>query len=141
MGPTDKDIPIFLLIFREETRAAVAEVLAEHFYTPVIMLDPDGLVQELKGRERATVFVDCEAVLRFGIGLYSRLKVASPGCRLVLFCHKEHPGHRDLIREAMEIGVYACLQWPVEDWEVLTIVRHISTPRPGRRRLPRRKHS
>lgn len=140
VGPTDKDIPLFLLIFREETRQAVAEILAEHFYSPVILLDPDEVVQELKGRERATVFVDCEAILRYGVGLYSRLKVASPGCRLVLFCHKEHPGHRDLIREAMEIGVYACLLAPVEDWEVLTILRHVSAPRPGRR-LPRRKHS
>lgn len=141
MVPTDKDIPLFLLIYREETRRAVTEILTEHFYSPVILRDPDEAVEELRGRERATVFVDCEVVLRFGVGLYSRLKVASPGCRLVLFCHKEHQGHREIIREAMEIGVYACLLAPVEDWEVLAIVRHLSTPRPGRRRLPRRKHS
>ncbi len=139
VGPTDKDIPLFLLILREETRRAVVEILAEHFYSPLIMSDPDEVVQELKGRERATVFIDCEAILHYGVGLYSRLKVASPGCRLVLFCHKEHR-HRDLIREAMEIGVYACLLAPVEDWEVLTILRHLTAPRPGRR-LPRRKHS
>lgn len=140
VGP-DKETPLFFLIFREHTRKVLTELLSEHLYHPVVLMDPDDLVAALKGLERATVFLDCEAILRYGPGLYSRIKVASPGSRIILLCHKEHQEHREIIRQAMEIGVYACLLAPVEDWEVLAMVRHAPSPRPTRRRVTRRKTS
>jgi hypothetical protein len=65
--------------------------------------------------------------------------VACPWSRIVLLCHKDHKNHREIIRQAMEIGVYACLIAPFEGWEVLTMVRHPQARRPSRRRPPRKK--
>ncbi len=141
MVPKAKDIALLLLVTREETRTYLATLLSDHHYSPVFLSDPDELVQALKGLPKATVFLDCEAIPRYGAGIYSRIKVACPWCRIVLLCHKEHKTHREIIREAMEIGVYACLIAPFEGWEVLAMVRHAESRRPPRKRLPRKKPS
>ncbi|MEJ2673164.1 MAG: hypothetical protein P8168_13385, partial [Deltaproteobacteria bacterium] len=43
---------------------------------------------------------------------------------VVLFCDKTLETHRKIIKEAMEIGIYACLLPPYEDWEILTMVSY-----------------
>jgi hypothetical protein len=58
------------------------------------------------------------------VGIYAKIKVASRYCRAILICDKSHKAHREIIREAMEIGIYACLLAPYEDWEVLAMVRY-----------------
>lgn len=141
MALTTKDVPLLLLVSREETRAYLAGLLTDQKYAPVVISDPDELVQALKGLTNATVFLDCEAISRFGAGLYSRLKVVCPWCRLILLCHKDHKTHREIIRQAMEIGAYACLIAPFESWEVLAMVRHAQARKLPRKRPPRKKNT
>ena len=50
----------------------------------------------------------------------------------MLLCDKGHQEHRDLIKEAMDLGIYACLLAPVADWEVLAMVRRGQPLRAGR---------
>lgn len=122
--PDNKDFGLFLLVGNEKIRNYLLNLLQEHKYMPVVISDPDGLVQELKGYQYATVFLDCEAVPLYGPHIFSRLKVACQNCRMVFICDKSHRKHRDIIKEAMEIGAYACLLAPFEGWEVLAMVRH-----------------
>lgn len=139
MSPSDQEVPLLLLVAREQTREYLVHFLKENNYAPLVKTDPMELVQALKGQRQATVFVDCEAVPLYGAGIYSRIKVACPLCRVVLLCDKNHAGHRDIIQQAMGIGVYACLLAPFEGWEILTMVRHTGGRKTaGRRRLPRK---
>ena len=70
------------------------------------------------------MFVDGEAVAIYGPSICSKFKVACEYCRVVLLCDKSLEAHRRIIKEAMEIGIYACLLPPYEDWEVLTMVSY-----------------
>jgi DNA-binding response OmpR family regulator len=135
----DKDFALLLLVGNDKTRDYLVNLLREHHYAPVIMSDPGELVQNLKGQQYATVFLDCEAVPLYGPGIYSRIKVACQNCRVVLLCDKAHKSHRDIIKEAMEIGVYACLLAPFEGWEVLTMVRHSQARKPAKKRPAKKK--
>ncbi len=137
--PADKDYALFLLIGNDKTRNYLLNLLQEHNYAPVAMSDPDELVQALKGYQYATVFLDCEAVPLYGPGIYSRLKVACPYCRVVLLCDKSHKKHRDIIKEAMEIGAYACLLAPFEGWEVLAMAKHSQPKKPVKKRTPKKR--
>ncbi len=40
----------------------------------------------------------------------------------IMLCDQDH---RDLIKEAVEHEVYACILAPYEEWEVLTMIRNI----------------
>jgi len=71
---------------------------------------------------RAIVFVDHEVVNNYGARIYSRINVACSGCDVLFLCDQ---AHRDLIKEAMELSVYACILAPFEEWEVLTMIRNI----------------
>ncbi len=139
MAPADKDSALLLLIGNDKTREYLVNLLRDHHHTPLIMTGPGELLQNLKSRQSTTVFLDCEAVLLYGPGIYSRIKVACQHCRVVLLCDKAHKSHRDIIKEAMEIGVYACLLAPFEGWEVLTMVRHSQAKKPARKRPARKK--
>jgi DNA-binding NtrC family response regulator len=139
MVPADKEFALLLLIGNDNTRKYLVNLLREHQHVPVVTSDPGELVQNLKGHQYATVFLDCEAVPRYGPGIYSRIKVACQNCRVVLLCDKAHKSHRDIIKEAMEIGVYACLLAPFEGWEVLTMVRHSQARKPPKKRPARKK--
>jgi hypothetical protein len=47
-----------------------------------------------------------------------------------------------LIKEAMELGVYACILSPFEEWEVLTMIRNVLTVKKKRRpKKPRQNHA
>ena len=70
----------------------------------------------------AIVFVDHEVVNSYGAKIYSRINVACSGCDVILLCDQ---AHRDLIKEAMELSVYACILAPFKEWEVLTMIRNI----------------
>jgi hypothetical protein len=65
------------------------------------------------------------------------MKVACPGIRIVLLCDKSHHEHRDIVKEAMDLGIYACLLAPFAEWEVLAMVRHSQVARPPGRRQAR----
>ena len=66
--------------------------------------------------------IDYEVVKSYGARIYSRINVACLGCNVILLCDQDH---RDLIKEAVEHGVYACILAPYEEWEVLTMIRNI----------------
>jgi DNA-binding response OmpR family regulator len=139
MPPVGKEIGLFILVGNDETRDFLVTLLREHNYSPTVAADPGEMVQALKECQHATVFLDCEEVELYGPGIYSKIKVACQSSRIVLLCDKSHKNHRDIIKEAMEIGIYACLLAPLEGWEVLTMVRHGQSKKPIKKRLPKKK--
>ena len=43
---------------------------------------------------------------------------------MILLCDKSRETNRQILQEVMQMGVYACLIPPYEDWEVLTMVSY-----------------
>ena len=119
-----KSDPLLLLVLQEPIRSRLFELLRGNGYFPQVAADLGTVLQALKGEDWAPVIVDCEAVTRYGVGIYAKIKVACRYCRVILICDRTHKTHREIIREAMEIGIYACLLAPYEDWEVLAMVRY-----------------
>lgn len=81
----------------------------------------------LKEKQFAIVLIDCGAVTNYGTGILSKVKVACDLCRIIIFCDQAHLRdklHRELIKEVMNIGVYACIMAPYKDWEVLCLVSY-----------------
>jgi len=136
MTPSVSDAP-FLLVADSQPREFLVNFLEAQGYTPLVLGHPGEMVKTLKRRQQATVFVDCLTVCTYGPGLYAKIKVACPGSRIVLLCDKSHHEHRDLVKEAMELGIYACLLAPFAEWEILAMVRHSQGTRPAARRPPR----
>ena len=136
MTPSVSD-PLFLLVADSQPREFLVNFLEAQGYTPLVLGHPGEMVKTLKRKQQATVFVDCLTVGTYGPGLYAKIKVACPGCRIVLLCDKSHHEHRDLVKEAMELGIYACLLAPFAEWEILAMVRHSQGTRSAGRRPPR----
>jgi DNA-binding NtrC family response regulator len=125
---------LFLLVADSQPREFLVNFLEAQGYAPRVLEHPGEMVKTLKRTQQATVFVDCLIVGTYGPGLYAKIKVACPGCRIVLLCDKSHREHRDLVKEAMDLGIYACLLAPFAEWEILAMVRQSQVSRhPGRR--------
>ena len=125
-----KHLPILLMVSNDRTRDYLLDLLKENEFYHIMMRNPSELLQALREQNIAIVFVDCEAVTGYGAGIYAKVKVACPSSRVILFgdrAHLRNKSHRDLIKEAMDMGVYACILAPYEEWEVLSMVRHIFT--------------
>jgi DNA-binding NtrC family response regulator len=124
----NQHIPILLMILHEPTLDHLLTLLKDNNYYPIVIPDPTALPQALKAQPFAVVFIDCEAVISYGGGIYAKIKVSCPRARIILFgqrAHLQNKSHRDLVKEAMDLGVYACLLAPYKDWEVLSMVKHI----------------
>ena len=117
-----KQIPILVLIANEKIRSYVLGLCKKNNYHALIGADPEELIKRFKTRRSSIVMMDYEVVKSYGARIYSRINVACPGCNVILFCDQDH---RDLIKEAVEHGVYACILAPYEEWEVLTMIRNI----------------
>ena len=130
-------IALLLLVADSQSRDFLVHLLEAQEYSPRALGNPAEALQALKGQAQATVFVDCQTVSTYGPGLYAKMKVACPRCRVVLLCDKSHLEHRDIVKEAMDLGIYACLLAPFADWEVLAMVRHSQGARPPGRRQSR----
>lgn len=128
---------LVLMVADDQTRDFLVKFLDANKYAHHVVGHPGEILQTLKGLEQATVFIDCQTVSTYGPGLYAKIKVACPGCRLVLLCHKSHHEHRDLVKEAMDLGIYACLLAPFAEWEILALVRRSQAPKPPGRRQSR----
>ena len=137
MTPPLSSPALLLWVADKGSRDFLVDILTAQEYTPLVVGKPAEALQALKGHEQATVFVDCQIVSTYGPGLYAKLKVACPRCRVVLLCDKSHQEHRDIVKEAMDLGIYACLLAPFADWEVLAMVRHGQAARSTGRRPPR----
>lgn len=119
--------PILLLVGNGRTRDYLSSLLSENNYSPLLMTDPEELLRSLKGKEFAIILIDCSAVSSFGTRILSKIKVACRLCRIIIFCDKEHlcdKRHRELIKEILAIGVYACILAPYKEWEVLSMVSY-----------------
>jgi len=117
-----KQIPIILLIADEKIRNYIIGLHKSNSYKSLVVADPERLVQDIKKLGSAIIFMDYKAVSIYGTRIYSRINVSCPGCNTILLCDQDH---RDLIKEAMDLGAYACILSPYQEWEVLTIIRNI----------------
>lgn len=122
MNGYTKQIPILVLIANENIRSYVLGLCRRNNCHLLISADLEELIKRFKRRHSDIVMMDYEVVKSYGVRIYSRINVACPDCNVILFCDQEH---RDLIKEAVEHGVYACILAPYEEWEVLTMIRNI----------------
>jgi DNA-binding NtrC family response regulator len=117
-----KQIPILALIANKKIRSHVINLCKRNNLNSLIGADLEELVKMIKKMRSAIVIMDFEVVNTYGVRIYSRINVACPGCNAILLCDKDHRG---LIQQAVELGVYACILAPYEEWEVLTMIRNI----------------
>jgi DNA-binding NtrC family response regulator len=129
-----KQIPILVLIANEKIRSYILGLCKRNNFHPLIGADLEELINSFKTRHSSIVMLDYEVVKSYGARIYSRINVACPGCNAILLCDQDH---RDLIKEAVEHGVYACILAPYEEWEVLTMIRNIDAKKKlrGRKKL------
>ncbi len=123
-APIKDRAAIVILVVQESLRHGLTTLLRENGYLPQVAANPGKVMEILRKKQCATVFVDGEAVGIYSPGICSKFKVACPYCRVVLLCDKSLEPHRRIIKETMEIGIYACLLLPYENWEVLTMVSY-----------------
>lgn len=119
--------PILLLVANSQTRDYLSRLLAENRYFPLLMTNSGNLLHSLKEKQASIILIDCFAVTSYGARILSKIKVACPSGRIIIFCDKAHlcdKAHRELIKEVMDIGVYACILAPYRDWEVLSLVSY-----------------
>jgi DNA-binding NtrC family response regulator len=120
-----------MLISNQQTRHHLWNLLVENQFSPQLIADQKELLQALKRHEFATILIDCEAVTANGIGIISRIKVACSSSHVIIFCDKAHLAdnqHRELIKEILAVGVYACIMAPFKGWEVISLVGYYSHP-------------
>ncbi len=130
MSARESKIDALVLVANDGIRSYILELCEKNNYRSLITTDLEELVEETKRIQRAIVFIDYQLVNTYGTRLYSRINVACPECSVILLCDQ---AHRNLIKEAMELGVYACILSPFEEWEVLTIIRNILTVKKKKR--------
>jgi DNA-binding NtrC family response regulator len=135
--PLSSSTALLLLVADGQFREFLVNFLESQEYAPRLVANPAEALKTLKGEDQALVFVDCQTVSVQGPGLYAKMKVACPRCRIVLLCDKRHHEHRDIVKEAMDLGIYACLLAPFAEWEVLAMVRHSQVAKPPGRRQAR----
>jgi DNA-binding response OmpR family regulator len=122
--PPKEQPAVVLLVLQEPLRQSLAELLQENGFVPRLGSNPQEVIRLLRKKKCATVFVDCEALKIYGPATCAKFKVACQYCRIILLCDKTQETHRKIIRDAMEIGIYACLLPPYEDWEILSMVSY-----------------
>jgi DNA-binding NtrC family response regulator len=130
LSSPEKQTDVFLLVANDDIRHYIRELCEKNNYHPLITVDLEELATKTKRMHSAIVFVDYEVVNTYGARMYSRINVACPRCDVILLCDQ---AHRTFIKEAMELGVYASILAPYEEWEVLTIIRNILTGKKKRR--------
>lgn len=121
--------PILLLISDVQTRNHLRNLLEENHFSPLLVADHNELLRALKKKQFAVVLIDCGAVNTYGTGIISKIKVRCRHGRVIVFCDKAHlfdSQHRELIKEILKIGVYACIVAPYKEWEVISLVTNYS---------------
>ena len=112
------------------SREFLVKILTANDHVPRVVGSPGEALQALKGQGQATVFVGLPDGKHPWPRPLCQDKSSLAPCRVVLLCDKTHHEHRDLIKEAMDLGIYACLLAPVADWEVLAMMRRGQVPQP-----------
>jgi DNA-binding NtrC family response regulator len=111
-----------VLIANDKIKSYIIDLFKKNNFRPFTGADLEELVKKIKKRPSAVVVMDYEVVNSYGTRIYSRINVACPGCNVLLLCDQDQ---RDLIKEAVEHDVYACILPPYEEWEVLMMIRNI----------------
>jgi len=122
LNPHYENTVVLLLVANEEIRNYMLRLCSENQYDYYIASDPGKLVTVIKEMDSPILFVDYEAVNTYGARIYSRINATGTGCNVILLSDKDH---KNLIKEAMELGAYACILAPYPEWEVLTMIRNI----------------
>jgi DNA-binding NtrC family response regulator len=130
LSAQEKKPNIFILAANEDLRNHVLEVCEKNNYHPAVVADLEELVRKTKRPRNVIVLLDYEMVNTYGTRIYSRINVACPKCSVILLCDQ---ANRELIREAIELGAYASILAPYEEWELLTVIRSILTGKKKRR--------
>lgn len=136
MNVLPEQIPILLLTSNQEIHRHLRDLLDKNKYEAVSVSGLDELIDKLKPMKDVIVLLDAETISIYGLGIYSRIRSVSPGCRMILLCRQ---AHRDFIKEAMALGVYGCIVEPFAEWEVLTMLKHILSDIQPKKRRPARK--
>jgi DNA-binding NtrC family response regulator len=118
------------LVANDEVRNHIMELCDKNNYRSLINADLEELTERTKRMRSAIVLIDYEVVKTYGARIYSRINVACPKCSVILLCDQ---ANRELIKEAMELGAYASILEPYEEWEVLTMIRNILTGKKKKR--------
>jgi response regulator RpfG family c-di-GMP phosphodiesterase len=127
--PQNKSTPILLLISEPQLRNDLRSLLVENNYYPLLLSNQEELLRVLKANQFAIVLIDCKAVYLYDVRIISKIKVVCKHGRIIIFCNKAHlcdSQHRDLIKDILTIGVYACILAPFSDWEVLSMITYYS---------------
>jgi DNA-binding NtrC family response regulator len=130
LSSPERQADVFLLIASDHIRNYIQDLCEKNNYHFLITADLEELVKNSKGVQSAIVFIDYGVVNTYGARMYSRINVVCPGCDVILLCDQ---AHRKFIKEAMELGAYASILAPYEEWEVLTMIRNILTVKKKRR--------
>ena len=125
------------MVANDEVRNHIMELCEKNNYRSLINADLEELTERTKRRRSAIVLIDYEVVKTYGARIYSRINVACPKCSVILLCDQ---ANRELIKEAMELGAYASILAPYEEWEVLTMIRNILTGKKKKRPKKSRKN-
>jgi DNA-binding NtrC family response regulator len=136
LSAQEKKTNIFILAANDHIRNHVLEVCEKNNYYPAVATDLEELVRQTKRPWSVIVLLDHEMVNTYGARIYSRINVACPDCSVILLCDQ---ANRELIKEAMELGAYASILAPYEEWELLTMIRNILTGKKKRRPKRSRK--
>ncbi|MHC1730099.1 MAG: hypothetical protein AB9866_29560 [Syntrophobacteraceae bacterium] len=115
-----QDVLFSVLVLNEEVRKHILSLLSKNNHPSIGIANLEDLVSSLKGKDDAVIFVDSEAVMAYGAGMVSKLKMACRECRLILLCSQLH---RDLVKRVMELGAYGCIIEPYLEWEFSTMVK------------------
>jgi DNA-binding NtrC family response regulator len=133
MTPPVKPTPISLLVLNDNIRQHLLGILERNHFKAVVINSPGELTAGLKEPSPVT-FIDWEAEMQFGPAIIMNIKAALKDGGIIFLYDKDH---RNLIQEVMQLGVYGCVLAPYDEWEILTMVKHLlakKTAKPDRRR-------
>ncbi len=131
-----KSTSISLLVLNEAIRKHVLEILERNHFTPVVISNPGELVVELREHPTPVIFIDWEAETQYGPAIIMNIKAALKEGGIIFLYDREH---RNLIQEVMQLGVYGCVLDPYDEWEILTMVKHLLSKKVAKSERRRKK--
>lgn len=124
MTSLSKPTPISLLVLNDTIRQHLLGILERNHFKPVVISTPGELTAELKERLSPVIFIDYEAETQYGPAIIMNIKAVLKEGGIIFLYDKDH---RNLIQEVMQLGVYGCVVAPYDEWEILTMVKHLLT--------------
>ena len=123
-------------MLNDPIRQHLLGILERNHFKPVVISNPGELAAELKERTTPVIFIDWEAETQYGPVIIMNIKAALKEGGIIFLYDKDH---RNLIREVMQLGVYGCVLAPYDEWEILTMVKHLLTKKTAQDRPPPQK--